>query len=434
MIKNSSKRHNTKKNSQSKTETRTDYKIEKPEQKEEPISPEVLKPQYNPGEPTFDANFHGVKFDFNYGARVLVPPGEKLQVKITDLDTNCTVFMDTVEGAIVSSRKKYCVRYRLEVSDGEKSFVHNMDLENKHVLLIFRTRAIGDPLAWIAYAEEFRLRNKCKVFVAFRKHIRYLLKDSYPNLIFLEDDQIPRNCYATYLVGVFLPPLERFHQPVDFRFTGLQKAAANILGLPPEPLKTVIKCSPERPIKEPYVCIAVQATTLCKTWVNPSGWRDVIEYLKGQGYRVLCIDKDRAYGQDNIVNVMPKGCEDFTGDIPLQERANMLAHADFFIGGSSGMAWLAWACGTPVVMIGGFTLPFNEFPNPYRVINYNACTGCWHEVDFKNNDYGWCPRHKGTPRAWECSRLISSRHVIRTINKLREDYKLLDKALPSTEK
>jgi autotransporter strand-loop-strand O-heptosyltransferase len=43
------------------------------------------------------------------------------------------------------------------------------------------------------------------------------------------------------------------------------------------------------------------------------------------------------------------------------------------VGLSSGLSWLAWAAGTPVVMIAGFTHPTNEFATPYRVINYHAC-------------------------------------------------------------
>jgi autotransporter strand-loop-strand O-heptosyltransferase len=109
-----------------------------------------------------------------------------------------------------------------------------------------------------------------------------------------------------------------------------------------------------------------------------------------------------------------------TGQRPLVERAHWLRHADFFVGLSSGLSWLAWAVGTPVVMIGGFTDPFNEFATPYRVINYQACHGCWHDVRhmFDRKDFLWCPRHKGTSRQFECSKLISTEQVkamIRTI-------------------
>lgn len=40
---------------------------------------------------------------------------------------------------------------------------------------------------------------------------------------------------------------------------------------------------------------------------------------------------------------------------------NLLHHASFFIGLSSGLSWLAWATHIPVVLISGFTLPVSEF-------------------------------------------------------------------------
>ncbi|MCX4159748.1 MULTISPECIES: glycosyltransferase family 9 protein [Paraburkholderia] len=59
----------------------------------------------------------------------------------------------------------------------------------------------------------------------------------------------------------------------------------------------------------------------------------------------------------------------------MAERVALLQHASAFVGMSSGLAWLAWACRTPVVMISGFTLPYNEFQTPYRVFNVHTCTG-----------------------------------------------------------
>jgi autotransporter strand-loop-strand O-heptosyltransferase len=90
-----------------------------------------------------------------------------------------------------------------------------------------------------------------------------------------------------------------------------------------------------------------------------------------------------------------------------------MKHADFFVGLSSGLSWLAWASNTPVVMISGFTLPDNEFATPYRIINYHTCNGCWNDPahKFDHKDFLWCPRHKDTPRQFECTRFITAEHV-----------------------
>jgi autotransporter strand-loop-strand O-heptosyltransferase len=71
-------------------------------------------------------------------------------------------------------------------------------------------------------------------------------------------------------------------------------------------------------------------------------------------------------------------------------------------------------------MISGFTHPTNEFHTPYRVINYHACNSCWHDpkVRFDHKDFLWCPRHKGTPRQFECTRLITAEQVKAAIRKI----------------
>ena len=123
----------------------------------------------------------------------------------------------------------------------------------------------------------------------------------------------------------------------------------------------------------------MQSTTQAKYWNNPTGWREVVAFLKESGYRVICIDQKPVHGTGTDLEPHPHGAEDQTGDQPLVERARWIKHAEFFVGLSSGLSWLAWAVGTPVVMISGFTHPINEFATPYRVINYHACNSCWND-------------------------------------------------------
>ena len=87
------------------------------------------------------------------------------------------------------------------------------------------------------------------------------------------------------------------------------------------------------------------------------------------------------------------------------------------MGLSSGLAWLAWGAGCPVVMISGFSHPDNEFRTPYRIINWHACNSCWNDrrLRFDHQDHLWCPRHAGTPRQFECTALITADHVKRVI-------------------
>jgi autotransporter strand-loop-strand O-heptosyltransferase len=247
------------------------------------------------------------------------------------------------------------------------------------------------------------------------EHLIPLFRDAYPDIAFVPYDAIePQRYYASYIVGAFFEDPGNVLQPCDFRLVGLHRTAAYILGIEPDEAPPRIGLADEsRPLDEPYVCIATQATGQYKYWNNPSGWSEIIRYLKETGYRVVCIDQKRVNGQGLSWNRIPAGAEDETGDRPLQERARWLYHAEFFIGLSSGLSWLAWAAGIPVVMISGFTHPINEFTTPYRVINYHVCNSCWNnqQYPFDQSDFMRCPRHKGTSRQFECTTVISAEQV-----------------------
>lgn len=114
----------------------------------------------------------------------------------------------------------------------------------------------------------------------------------------------------------------------------------------------------------------------------------------------------------------------------------MLAHADFFVGLGSGLSWLAWGAGVPVILISGFSLPHSEFYTPYRVINFHVCNGCWTDSseEFVHADFAWCPRHENTEREFECTRFISAGQVCQHIDRLMADYDLDPKAGKTRER
>jgi autotransporter strand-loop-strand O-heptosyltransferase len=274
-------------------------------------------------------------------------------------------------------------------------------------------------MGWFPYAVKFQRLHGCKLTVAMAEWLIPLFQGAYPELEFTTHEACKtERYYATYSVGLFFDDDARIFQPCDFRLVGLHRTAGYILGVDPteEPPDLVI-ADGGRPIAEPYVCIAAQSTTQCKYWNNPNGWREIVTWLKDAGYRVICIDQKATHGAGLVWNHIPYGAEDMTGDRPLIERARWLRHAEFFVGLSSGLAWLAWAARIPVVMISGFTHPTNEFATPYRVINYHACNSCWNDVRvrFDHKDFLWCPRHAGTQQQFECTRLITADAVKATI-------------------
>jgi autotransporter strand-loop-strand O-heptosyltransferase len=381
----------------------------------------AAKPAYPPApaEPTQHGP-DGIRFDFNDGCRVVVPEADKpWRVRLKDLDTDNTIYETSANfrAGRVSSTKRYFVRFRVEIwQDDEQLLAHDYEARDRDVAVLFPVGTLGDTMGWFPYAVKFQEKHGCRLTCAMAAPLIPLFADAYPDISFVTHDEFrPERYYATYRLGLFFDDKDCVFQPCDFRLVGLHRTAGYILGVDPTetPPHLAIPDRDERPIAEPYVCIAVQSSTQAKYWNNPFGWHEIVTFLKEAGYRVICIDQRPVHGTGLVWNHIPHGAEDETGNRPLVERARWLRHAEFFIGLSSGLAWLAWAAGTPVVLISGFTHPLNEFHTPFRVINYHACNSCWNDPQhrFDHHDFLWCPRHANTQRQFECTRLITTGQV-----------------------
>lgn len=383
------------------------------------------KPPYpSPAELPTQEGPLGIRFDFNSGCRVHLPSSEQpWRVLLTDLDTGNILFETTLDGGIVNSTKRYYIRFGIEIwSGGTSVFRHEHAPHGRDVLVQFPVGTVGDIVGWLPYAVKFQQRHGCRLSCAMGEKLIALFAGAYPEIVFLTHDEVqPERFYATYSMGLFFDDRDGIFQPCDFRLVGLHRTAGHILGVDPAEVPPRLSYADDsRPIEEPYVCIAAQSTMQGKYWNNPEGWRSIVAFLKEHGFRVICIDEKRTHGTGLVWNHIPWGAEDRTGSQGLQECARWLRHCAFFVGLSSGLSWVAWAAGCPVVMISGFSHPLTEFETPYRVINYHACNSCWNDprVRFDHKDFLWCPRHKNTSRHYECTRLITVEHVKATIRRI----------------
>ena len=386
-----------------------------------------------PAAPTQETDVPGLRYDFNNGLRVSVPEGD-YRVRFIDRDSHLTVYDAKASGVMATSTKRYFVNFRLEVyatrPEETLLFAHDYDAKGKKVLLKFAGAALGDMLAWFPCAEAFREKHGCELYVLTDKRYCEILQAGYPDIHFLTpEDPRPSDLYATYYVGLFAPWDDRNLQPVDWRVMGLQAHGAYLLGLDPAERRPRLlpsaKAAEVRP-KEPYVCIATQATAQCKYWNNARGWMDTVAYLKELGYRVLCVDRERVTVNGVFGNAIPYGAEDFTGDCSLQERVDLISGAAFFVGLASGLSWLAWGAGVPVVMIVGFTAPGTEFHTPYRVQQFHTCHSCANDqrYEHKYDDFAACPCHRGTDQEFECTRCITPEYVRDMIDRVRAGLKM----------
>ena len=375
--------------------------------------------------PVFEAG-GGVRYDFDHGFRIEMPPGNgRYRLKVCDLDTQTTLLEREAKGGeLVTGERKYYIRYRFEVTDaasGRLIASHDFDCEGKKVMIVIPDGGLGDNLAWLPYVEAFREKRRARVTCVCGEWLIRLVRDQYPELDFHPVAQSPstRDFYAVYFCAIF-PKERKAWRPTDHQNLGMQGSIAEILGVEPVPRKLRLRLDSPRPFPEPFVCISAMATNPAKHWNYPDGWNVLCRYLKRQGYRVLVLDRDREQTFRGTRYRVPEEAEDFTGLKPISQRIDLLQHADFFVGLPSGLSWLAWNCGIPVVMISGFTLDGAEFPTPYRVTNHNFCHGCWNDSNsfFDMKAPVWCPRQLGTSREIECTRTITPKMVIDTIQRI----------------
>ena len=366
-----------------------------------------------------ETGIDGVLIDFNYGLRLQIPEGN-WHVRISDYETDYIFFDDDISCVTLISAEKFFIEWEVALwLDGEPVFYHQFDPRGQKVHFHFSETTLGDNIALLIYIEAFRQKYDCEVSCSIVKPFHGIVRNYYPNVRLTST--LSADCYACFYMSM----------PINLPFSATENALSipllqvgnSILHCIDQPKKIIYTPTKPRSIKEKYVCISVQASSTAKSWLNPDGWSTVIEHLKSLGYRVLCIDRDRKCTNYNRTIEMPDGVEDLSGDYTLIDRVNQLAYADFFIGLGSGLSWLAWAVGIPVILISGISYRWYEFDTPYRINNRLVCHGCFNETR-DGKAYNNCPLFKGTDREFECSKEISARQVINAVARLIADNNL----------
>ncbi len=290
----------------------------------------------------------------------------------------------------------------------DNSFLIN---DEEKILVSFDSKSLGDTIAWMSYVEEFRKKYDCKVVLStFWNH---LFEGEYPEIEFVNPGTVVHDIHGHHKIGWF-EPWNAKNNPNNFRTIPLQQTCSDILGLDYKEIKPRITI-PDKPrnIEGKYVCVGIHSTTQAKYWNSFDGWKQVANYLNSKGYKVICISKE---GMDYMGNRVPNNIIDKTGDYPIEDRIIDLKYADAFIGISSGLSWLSWAVGTPIVMISGFTAPwFEPSTGIERVHNAEVCNSCANNADivFDKGDWNWCPRNKD----FECTKSITPSMVIDAIDR-----------------
>lgn len=349
-----------------------------------------------------------ILFNFTDGAYVEVQGDRSLyyQVKFINDDTNELIYETRImNNHWCRTSVKYFVRWRIEIYEKNHLIFHEVyNATDKRVYIAFDSSSLGDSIAWMPYVDEFRKKHNCQVIVSTFKN--FLFQDVYPEIEFVNPGSTVDNIYAMYKIGWFY---DKNQEPAIPNTIPLQQTASNILGLDYQEIRPKLAYTPCNIFSTKLVTIATNSTAGCKFWTREA-WQELINHLHGEGYRVTNVSLE-----DNpFPNCFP------LDDRSMQNTMDFINASEFFIGLSSGLSWLAWAMGKPVVMIANFTDENHEFQCT-RITNKNVCHGCWNKAEnrFDRGDWNWCPVHKGTDRMFECQTTITAQQVIDAIKNMK---------------
>jgi autotransporter strand-loop-strand O-heptosyltransferase len=375
--------------------------------------------------PTDVGDIHNnIRISFVDGPKVNITGDipEEYTVDFIDLDKNSITYSTTIKNNMwCADNTKYFVNWKVVVKLGSTVVKEEkLTLENKPVKVVLDTQSIGDLIAYIGAVNEFQFKHKCQLHcVVFSEVMRNIFIENYKNISFSGVNERDEDYYAAYKIGWFSNWQGRARR--NPQHMCLANIASDILGFGMVDFKPTFAFDRSKKHGDKkYVCIGMQSTAQFKYWNNKTGWDEVVRYLKQLGYEVWCIDRHSSYGSKESMNYMPRGAVDKTGDFPLEVRMEQLSGADFFIGLSSGLSWIAWTVGIPVILISGVGDRFTEFFTPHRVINKSVCHGCTNDdtTKFDKGNWMYCPRKKN----FECTTQISSEMVIKEIDKLQTPF------------
>ena len=346
---------------------------------------------------------------------------KEYHVKFYNDITNELIHEDVITNNMwTAPNYKSFVKWRIEVWVNEKKeFNHVLDLKDKKVYIAFESKSIGDTIAWFPYVEEFRKKHNCKI-ICSTFHNGWF-ESKYPQIEFVNPgDLVSYNVF--YKIGWFYKdyyPDSSYH-PLNIKTQPLQKTASDILGLKYKEITPKFKSLNPSSIKEKYVTIAIQSTSQCKYWNYPKGWEQIVNYLQNKGYKVVAVDQHRNFGIANFMNRSPQ-CDYHFHNKPLDEVMSIIDGAEFHIGISSGLSWIAWALNIPTILISSFTHPDHcEFKsNVTRIYNDMLPSGYFSTYKMDASDWNWYPFQKiESMKDWHEIETITPDLVIEGIDRI----------------
>lgn len=364
-----------------------------------------------------------IKFSFDRGAKVTISnniPAEYF-VQFIDQDAGSVAFQSKItNGMWTMCNIWYYVNWKITVTNTTTGKVveHIFDPRGKKIRIISESPSLGDGISWASSPMRFSVKHNCSVDYFTPRPNLFLSNISNVRYLPYQDKDINDDYYASYYFVCDHDQNNKYLKK-DWRKIGLHDLPNEILGLEYGEFKPTLNLPPNSKKKfEKYVCLATQSTAQNRYYNRKNGWSDIVEYLRGLGYKIVVVDKNRTFGAKGSFNTIPD-CDYFAGDDSFDEIINLIRNSDFFMGLSSGLSHLAWALNKPIVQICGSVSKNYEFTNPYRVQKQSGCINCWNMSKFEPSNWLFCPSGLN----FSCSKDVSFEIVKEKIDQLISDTK-----------
>ena len=358
-----------------------------------------------------DTNIINVSFIGQPKVEILGNVSKSYLVEFINADTNQVLYSTHISNNMwTQCGKEYYIPWLIKINGKEHT---RLNLKEQRVLISLESKSLGDTIGWTPYAVEFAKKHNCKVVLSTFHNDWFKELEVYKDIEFIEPGTATE-CLVHYHIGWFRDDKGEWknfdRHPRQCNTIPMQATATDILGLEYKELNYGLNFpKKEKLYQQKYIVIGPNATAGCKEW-KYDYWVTLSKLLNQQGYIVISLTQNE-FTIPGVINHYGHS---------MDVVANILHHADLFIGLGSGLSWLNWALGKHTVMINGFSEKNHEFTSRVTRIMTDKCFPCWTNPNFTFDagDWDWCPIWKGTDKQHICQKSITPQIVFSAVKKL----------------
>ena len=237
------------------------------------------------------------------------------------------------------------------------------------ICIRFDTKALGDTIAFMSAVRVFhdKYGKKCRIIVS--TYMNYLFEDEFPDIVFMSPSDKMRNADRVYCIRDHTDPQPKYSR-ISYLDTELVDTAYDILGInkPKECDISRMNLVSSMKIKvalDKFVVITEVTSTRLKDFKG--NWQIICDHINSLGYAVVVIGKEYTFLESRCkLKGHNLSVFDVTGENDLRSLVYILSKAKLFIGGSTGLTWLAFASGCETLLISDIT-PIGHESCTYRL-------------------------------------------------------------------